>query len=206
MTVHYSCYNLNTYLHTPYFRQHIPKGYALDDILIKSRAFRRLPPNLRKLSQLSKQWSQVSKYKPGSVDGIDNYYDDKGNELDPTTKKPMTDQEIDDYWDMITAGEKNDTKVTDIPHPQGGFPDPNKWTPKHTGDDVSVIDRSDIDEQIVRQDAESRGVNRAAEHYGVPLRWLSKIKTPEQLAKAVMSMHGRPHPGDDDEGTNLSLD
>jgi hypothetical protein len=54
MSAHFSKFGLNTYNATPYFRAHVPAGYPLGDVLVKGRAFRRLPPRLRELSGLAK--------------------------------------------------------------------------------------------------------------------------------------------------------
>ena len=51
MSAHFDKYGLNTYYAMPYFHAHIPANYPLSVILQKCRAFRRLPPNLRKLSE-----------------------------------------------------------------------------------------------------------------------------------------------------------
>src|SRR5215475_10380898 len=99
MTAHYSKFDLNTHSVMPYFHAHVPKDYPLNRVLQKCRAFRRLPPNLRKLSGLAKKWA-IRVYPPPENDfgGIEQWYDAEGYELEPGSGRRLTDEEIDEQW------------------------------------------------------------------------------------------------------------
>ncbi len=92
MSTHYSKFALNTYAMTPYFQSQLPDGYPINLVLQKSRAFRRLPPNLRKLAALAKKWA-IRTYPdtPMGMIDIKGWYDEEGYELNPATGKRMTD-------------------------------------------------------------------------------------------------------------------
>jgi len=106
MSAHYSKCGLNTYYATPYFQAHIPADYPLSLVLQKSRAFRRLPPRLRELSELAKKWAR--RHYPPTI-GVDDkqWYDDDGYELNPNTGQRLTDKEIDAEWDMLESRRGN---------------------------------------------------------------------------------------------------
>lgn len=186
MSVHYSRYNLNTYYNTPYFQAHVPQDYPLDEVLRKSRAFQRLPPRLRELSALAKQWAVLKLGYP--TDTTDYGYDEEGHELDLTTKKRLTNKEIDAQWKGIDEG-PSDFEVEDIPVPDGGFADPDTW-------DVP-IEEEDLDEDVdvmteeqVLSDIKERGREYTARYYGVPEESLVDIEDDEGLAQTILNMRG----------------
>lgn len=127
MSIYFSRYSLNVYPQTPYFTAHLPQDYPLSAVLMKSRAFRRLPPNLRRLGELSKRWAVANGWDRGD---IDEWYDSTGNELDPETGLPLTDDEIDAQWDSTgPMPELDHLAVPVFTEPPGGFPDPDTWQP-----------------------------------------------------------------------------
>jgi hypothetical protein len=187
MSMHFDKCGLNTYYAMPYFQAHIPAGYPLSLVLQKCRAFRRLPPNIRKLSALAKQWA-IRAYGH-TLGDIDRWYDDDGYELNPDTGKRLTDEEIDAEWERWPAP---NIQVEDIPIPPGGFADPDTWEEPEREPDL--VDRSELTEAGVLRDIKSRGREAAAEEYGVPTEWLSRVKSDKQLACMIMDMHGKPWP------------
>ena len=161
MSIHYSKYNLNTYANTPYFWDQLPDGYLLFDVLMKCRAFRRLPPNLKKLAGLSKQW--FLRKNPGGVYGIGEYYDEAGYELNPFTGKRLTDAEIDAEWDdMNLDPDLAKVSVEDIP--DSDFDDPDEWEVEWRRGDYE--DRPSK-EQVIH-DIKCRGWKATARTYGLP--------------------------------------
>lgn len=187
MSVYFSKFLLNTYSGTPYFQAHVPEGYPISPVLQKCRAFRRLPPNLRKLSALSKRWAARS---GGAIADIEAWYDAAGNELDPGTGVPLTDEQIDAQWSGI---DPPDVEVTDIPVPDGGFPDPETWIPPEPGGDADEdADEGDDrpTEAQVRADVASHGLKRAAQEYGISDEELSGIGSDDELIQAVLNKRG----------------
>lgn len=183
MSAHYSKYLLNTYSTTPYFQAQVPRGYPLDRVLVKCRAFRRLPPNLRKLSALARRWAvQASPDVPGGIDGINRWYDDEGNELNPVSGQPLTDEEIDAQWSDDTD---LDFQVVDIPEPPGGFADPDTWQPSEEVEPAASAP-GDLTPEMILGDIESRGPEATAMAYGVPREALAGIQTDEELVAAIM--------------------
>lgn len=181
MSAHYSRFSLNTFPGTDYFQAHLPKDYPLELVLQKSRCFRRLPPNLRRLAQLSK--ARAVHQDPEHAHLADGWYDDDGNELDPNTRQPLTDAQIDADWATYKLTGLKDFVARDIPVPYGGFPDPTTWEPTPV-DDGSVVDAlgrhvgldSAVSRKQLVRDVKSRGLQRTAEEYGV---------TVEELRRAI---------------------
>lgn len=188
MSEHYSKFDLNTYRETPYFRAHVPPNYPVGPVLVKCRAFRRLPPNLRKLAELAKQWSVRN---VGNL-GIDQWYDDDGYELDPSTKKRLTDKEIDAQWDRGPNNDSgsDDIEVKDIPIPAGGFADPDKW--EEPEEDDSDPDDVGITEQRLVQDIQSHGREYVAREYGVPVKHSDAM-----LARSILQEVARRRGGEE---------
>jgi hypothetical protein len=188
MSIYYSKHLLNSYWSTPYFQAHIPADYPVGITLQKCRAFRHLPPNLKQLATLARQWSlRVN----GEVDGIDRWYDEDGYELNPDTGKRLSDKEIDAQWDGL---DYPDFMVVDIPVPPGGFADPDTWEPEAEEEDVDTVDRSGMTEAQLLGDITSRGREATAREYGVPVDWLSDIESDQELARMILDMHGKPWP------------
>lgn len=193
MSVYYSRYNLNTYSNTPYFRANLPKDYHLDLVLQKCRSFQKLPPHLQELSVLAKEWAQSNNALPKD---IDNFYDNKGHELNPDTGELLTPEENAAQWH---EPEQSAVKVEDIPVPSGGFPDPNGWSQEDTSDESGdVVDMEGVTATQVLENIKSRGREATAKEYGVPSRWLFRAKTDEDLARMVLGMHGKPRPASED--------
>lgn len=187
MSAHYSKYDLNTYRNTPYFLNYLPKNYPLSGVMLKSRAFRRLPPNLRKLCELSKQWAIRNWDKPAGIAGIENWYDDDGYELDPLTKRRLTDKETDDIWDHIPLDKSiNSFKVVDVPVPEGGFADPNTWMPAALEEDKHVDPDAPTVESLLG-DIKSHGREYSARYYGVSKNELASAESDVALAKLIHS-------------------
>lgn len=190
MSAHYSKFLLNTYSGTPYFLAHVPDGYPLTQVLLKCRAFRRLPANLRTLAGLAKEWATKNGHPAASKEnGIDSWYDDKGYELESLTGKRLTDAEIDADWARWDAP---DIEVKDIPVPDGGFPDPDTWQPK---DEASAADdEGDEDgptEEQVLSDIAGHGRARVARTYGVSDDVLAGIESDKELAHAILNRKRR---------------
>lgn len=178
MSAYYSRYNLNTYKNTPYFEAHIPDGYELGAVLAKSRAFRRLPNNLKELAMLSKQWETTH----GRVDThISQYYDDEGYELDLETGNRLTDEEIDAQWDDSPILDK--FHIEDIPVPSGGFPDPDTWV-KPTADSA---DQTKEREKTLLGMIANRGREYVAHDAGVSL---DGVFTDKALAQKILDNWG----------------
>ena len=182
MSAHFSKFLLNTYCGTPYFLAHVPEGYPTSRVLQKCRAFRRLPPNLQELSALAKQWAERNR---ALADGIDDWYDDEGRELDPATGKPLTDAQIDAQWRPDPSLDK--LKVVDGPVPEGGFPDPDTWQPEVEADD-SGDDRPT--EAQIRSDIAGHGRTRTAREYGVSDEQLAGIGSDAELIQAILKKRG----------------
>ncbi len=189
MSIYYSRFLLNTY-QSPYFKAHIPKDYPLHLTLQKSRAFRRLPPHLQELSKLSKKW--VHRAYPDRIanDPINNWYDDKGYELDPNDKHHLTDEEIDAQWDRYPkSAELEKFNVIDIPIPKGGFDDPYTWEPKPEEEGPSEDHDGPTEERVV-SDVASHGLERTAKEYGV-LDKITNSTTDKELARLVLDNRGK---------------
>lgn len=191
MSAHYSKYLLNTYAATPYFQARMPPDYPLSLVLIKCRAFRRLPPRLRELAEKAKVWTcRVSPY-PAGIEGIERWYDAAGNELDPDTGRLLTDAEIDAEW-----GEANPEierfVLRDVPVLAEGSFDPATWEAPAAPADL--IDRSGLHEHQVLADIVSRGREATAAEYGVPTAWLEAMTSDGELAQLILDMDGRPWP------------
>lgn len=175
MSAHFSKFSLNTYLGTPYFQAHLPEGYPISAILMKSKAFRWLPPDLHQLAILSKQWDKKNG-RGGGV--IGQYYDEDGNELNPDTGAKLTDMEIEAQWlpDPALAS----VPFTDIPVPAGGFPDPLTWTPPPI--EVTPDKDEPPSEEQLRSDIASHGYERVSKEYGIPIENLPKGVKPVEPA------------------------
>jgi hypothetical protein len=194
MTIHYSKFKLNTYAVTPYFAAHVEESYPLDRVLITSRTYRRLPPNLKKLAALAKRWT-IRKYPwhPAGMYDIENYYDDQGYELNPATGERLTDKEIENDWERVlsSSDDDEDFKVEDIPVPAGGFADPDTWEEPP----VKPIDTADSDalrEDDIVRDIKSHGREYVAKDYGVPADWLPRIRDDRHLARTIVRMRKSP--------------
>ena len=187
MSRHYSKYDLNTYSLTPYFKAHVPKDYPLSHVLQKCRAHRRLPPNLRALSAHAKQWA-VNKYGPPGMMGIEEWYDEDGYELDPITRKRLTDKEIDEEWGRAP----NHFVVTDIPVPDGGFADPDTWEPEPEEEDDYEEPYEGPTEKGLLRDIASHGREYTAKYYGLSKKRLKRAKNNKELARAILSVVGAP--------------
>src|SRR5262245_53525282 len=181
MSIYYDKFGLNTYWNTPYFRAHIPADYPINGVLLRSRAFRRLPPRLRELSGLAKQWRTR---KWGGIPNVEEWYDDEGYELNPVTGVRLTDEEIDEQWERWGDCGLGDFKVEDIPLPPGGFADPDTWEPEPEPEEPEEIE---IHEEQVLADIKSRGQARAIEEYGRP-EGFEEGMSDEDLAHAIMEV------------------
>lgn len=186
MTIHYSRYNLNTYRNTPYFNACVPDDYPITDVMMKCRAFRRLPPALRELSALAKEWFHLHT-PPGSYleQEIKRWYDDDGNELNPDTGMALTDEEIDEQWGKM-APEIEAVEVEDIPYPDGGFPDPETWELPEPEEDATTDDERPTKADLLR-DIKSHGREYTAKYYGIPL---DGIDSDKKLAQAIIAARG----------------
>lgn len=196
MSAHYSKYRLNTYGATPYFQSQLPKGYRVDDVLMKSRAFRRLPPRLRELSALAKRWA-IRRYPdiPGGMFDVEKWYDEDGNELDPTDGHILTDEEVDAEWDALPWADKLNARlkgfeVDDVPEPDGGFADPDTWEEPPPEPDDDTDDPGITEEQLLK-DIKSHGREYVAKESGIPADTLFRVKTDEQLAEMILNGGGR---------------
>lgn len=182
MSIYFSRFGLNTYQGTPYFQAHIPADYPVSGVMQKARAFRRLPPNLRKLAENAKQWAK----RVYGEQIVDEWYDDDGYELDPSTGKRLTDEEIDAQW-----GAPNETLAKlnpgDIPIPDGGFPDPDTWEMPAPKVEQDEDDDSPTEEQLL-SDIRERGREYVAKEYGVSAKSNFSDKA---LARAILSKVGR---------------
>ena len=186
MSVHFSKYDLNTYGSTSYFRSQIPHDYPLGQVLINCRAFRRLPPNIRKLSALAKKRACLDSPDNVGMLGINEYYDDEGYELNPSNGKRLTDKEIDDSW---AEPKDKSFKVSDIPVPPGGFADPSNWTEPVSAPDPPDPDDG-ISEEQLRKDINSHGPLYVAREAGIPESWFPHIKSNEELIQAILGKPG----------------
>lgn len=193
MTAHYSKFDLNTYAVTPYFRAHIPENYPLHRTLQACRMYRRLPPRLRKLAKLAKRWA-IKHWGPEGIKGISRYYNKKGLELEPSTGRVLSDQEIDKAWG---ARDPKLKKIKDIPAPKGGFADPDTWEEPQVPDDPleeELVDFSGMTQFDMLQHIKSRGAQATIDCFGVPAEMVQQAKTDDELAALIMTMHGKPHP------------
>jgi hypothetical protein len=185
MSAHFSKFCLNTYQGTPYFAANVPDDYPLSLVLQKCRAFRRLPPNLRKLAALAKEWA--AKHHPDLVKEAEDWYDAAGNELDPGSGERLADGEIDAQWAGI---DPPDIEVRDIPVPAGGFPDPETWQPQ----EQTVADGGDDPdrptEARILGDIASHGRARTAREYGIPGDQLAGLGSDRELAQAILKRRG----------------
>ncbi len=183
MSIYYSKYDLNTYKGTPYFHAHIPMDFPTSIVLNNARSFHRLPPNLYKLATLAKRWA-IKHYgwpKTG-MPGIEEYYDKLGNELNPETRKPLTDKEIDEQWN-----EPADTSlIVDIPMPEGGFADPDTWEEPPPESDT---DYDGPTEESLFNDIESMGREYVAKDHSIPIKG---IRSDRQLVQAILVARGAP--------------
>ncbi len=154
MSQHFSKFSLNTWSGTPFFQAQLPKNYPLSRVLQSSRAFRRLPPNLRRLAELSKEWAELHDFPGG---GVEEWYDDAGYELDPDTGRRLTDAEVDREWD--TLGILASRSVPDVPAP---YLHPENWTPVANADPRELP----TPDQLLA-DIASRGRKATAEYWNV---------------------------------------
>lgn len=183
MSIHYSKFDLNTYKGSDYFLANIPSEYPIEQVLEKCRAFRRLPPNLRRLSELSKTWCRKQSQST-DINEIDAWYDDEGYELDINTGKRLTDEEIDNQW---RGSDLSDFEIDDIPIPDGGFPDPNTWETPSPKEDPDTDDDGITAEQLLK-DIKSHGREYVAKEYGVSAKSNFSDKG---LARAILAKMGR---------------
>lgn len=197
MSAHYSKFYLNVHRTSPYFHAHLPPDYPLDKVIMACRAYRRLPPNLRELSELSAKWKQRVWGTSTDENTVDGWYDEDGSELNPSTGKKLTDKEIDAEWERLGP---IDIDIEDIPIPEGGFANPDTWEPEPEG--VGLCDRSELTEEGIVNDVASLGLERTAREYGIPSSWLPRIKNGKDMARAVLGMHGKPWPSDGDSVVN----
>lgn len=166
MSAYYSKFQLNTYRGTPYFESQVPSDYPLNLVLQKCKAFRRLPPNLQAVSGLAKGWAiqnWADQQRPAGMVGIEDYYDGDGYELDPDTRRRLTDVEVDAGWGpnyIVDAFTTYDVLV-----PEGGFADPMTWEEPSS---PTVYDgEPPITTEQLRSDVASRGVEATAAAYGM---------------------------------------
>jgi hypothetical protein len=196
MSAHYDKCGLNTYRAGPYFQAHIPPDYPLGKVMMKCRAFRRLPPRLRELSELSKRWTQRV-YPPSPFEGIEKWYDEEGYELNPSTGERLTDEEIDAEWDRYHPNlGLDDFTVEDIPLPDGGFADPDTWEEPLAPTEPNLDDETITKEQLLK-DIRGYGREYVAKDAGVPAGLLSRVKSDEELAQMIRDrIDGKPWPVD----------
>lgn len=188
MSTHYSKFDLNTYKGSEYFLNNIPEDYPLEQVLQKSRAFRRLPPNLRTLATLSREWCHRQVLFPEDTE-IEAWYDNDGYEMNPWTGQRLTDEEIDAQWNDNPA--LSDFVVEDIPIPVGGFANPDTWEPTPEPEEEDTD--GPTEDSLVR-DIGSHGREYTARYYGMPQDRLKGIKSDKELAKLLLSMRGKPWP------------
>ena len=191
MSTHFSKYRLNTYSATPYFQAHVPADYPLGLVMIKSRTFHGLPPRLRELAHLAKVWACRNYGYVAGIEGIEDWYDAQGYELDPETKQRLTSAEIEAEWAEEGYGPA-EPGAADIPIPPGGFADPVEWLPPE--DEPELVDRADLTEDQILRDIASRGRDWTAGAYGVPEKWLADVKTDQDLVTTILQMDGQPWP------------
>jgi hypothetical protein len=193
MSAHFSKFGLNTYYQTPYFQAHAPATYPLGDVLVKGRAFRRLPPRLRELSALAKGWASRSYPYPAGIMGIERWYDPDGYELDPDTGRRLTDAEIDADWDRVGQPRADPGSLPDIPVPPGGFADPMTWQePPPPPDPDSDLDDPGITLEKLVEDIGSHGRDYVAKEYGVPRGLLAGVASDTDLARLILGKLGSP--------------
>jgi len=162
MSIYYSRYSLNTYRMTPYFEAQLPADYPIEIVLQKCRAFRRLPPNIKALSALAKQWydRKFRDVPPSQASDIASYYDADGNELDPDTGQKLTDAEIDEQW-LPPNPSLDAFVVRDLPTTE--FADPDTWEPeKEKADEPDRPTRAQLLRDIV-----THGRKDAADEYAL---------------------------------------
>jgi hypothetical protein len=194
MSAHFSKYGLNTYYATPYFQAHIPVDYPLERVLMKSHAFRRLPPHLRKLAALAKKWA-IRSYQdtPGGRRDIEQWYDADGYELDPGDGHRLTDEEIDAQWERWTQlnADLAKFKVEDIPLPAGGFADPDTWEEPEKPDEEEEYEGPS--EEKLLEDIKSYGRKYTVRYYGIPPEEVKEMDDKE-LARAIFVRIGGTRP------------
>jgi len=163
MSAHYSKYLLNTYAATPYFQAQMPKDYPLYKVLRKSKTFHNLPPQLKNLAALAKEWAirNTEPPSPAGWIGIEKWYDKQGYELDPATGQRLSASEIAAQWKP--EPELDDFIVEDITVPHTGFPDPTTW--KESKEASSPGERPS-EKQLLR-DLTVRGSKATARTYGL---------------------------------------
>ncbi len=191
MSAHFSKWLLNTYAATPYFQAHVPVDYPLGLVMIKSRTFHGLPPRLRELARLSKIWACRNYPALRGIEGIEQWYDEAGYELDPDTGRRLAPQEIAAQWANEGYGPA-EVVDDDIPIPPGGFADPVEWLPPE--DEPELVDRADLTVDQLLSDIASRGREWTAGAYGVPGTWLTNVHTDRDLAATILQMDGKPWP------------
>ena len=191
MSVHFSKWLLNTYAATPFFQAHVPADYPLSLVMIKSRTFHGLPARLRELAKLAKAWACRAYPYPAGVEGIEQWYDAEGFELNPDSGRRLTAAEIESEWAALGYGPA-ELVETDIPIPPGGFADPATW--ESPEDAPELVDRADLTEDQILRDIASRGRDWTAGAYGVPETWLADVKTDQDLVTTILQMDGQPWP------------
>ena len=170
----------------------MPPDYPIEEVLISCRAFRRLPPNLQKLAEHAKQWAVKNYSHPAGILGIEEAYDDEGYELNPQTKKRLTDAEIDAEWDALgTPKMNNESEVEDIPLHEGGFLDPDTWKPEPNKVEPGETDDDGITEERLTKDIASHGAKYTAKYYGIDGDWSDDDRDNKELVREIMkSIHG----------------
>lgn len=184
MSIYFSRFLLNTYSGTPYFAAHVPEDYPTSLVLQKCRSFLRLPARLRELAGLANRWAERN---GDTIEGIGAFYNGAGQELNPETGRPLTDEEIDAQW--APGPSLDNLKVTDIPSPDGGFPDPDTWQPAREAGADDGTGSGPTESQIL-SDIAGHGRNRTAAEYGVSDEQLAGIESDEELAQFILENRG----------------
>ena len=192
MSAHFSKWLLNTYSATPFFQAHVPAEYPLSLVMIKSRTFHGLPRRVQELAGLAKAWTCRHSPHPAGIEGIEQWYDAEGFELEPDSGRRLTQEEVAAEWAVLGYGPTEPVEA-DIPIPSGGFADPLEWLPPPE-DEPELVDRTDLKEDQILRDIASRGRDWTAGAYGVPEKWLAGVKTDQDLVTTILQMDGQPWP------------
>ncbi len=191
MSVYFSRFGLNSHYATPYFQAHCPKDYPVSRVLQAHRSFRRLPPNLRRLTGLAKKWASRVYGDPNPVNNVDSWYDADGYELDPATGRRLTDAEIDAQWP--DPPDEVGLAAGDIPVPEGGFPDPDTWEepPPPPDDDEGDDDLGGLTEGQLLDMIDSHGREAVAHEYGLNAEEAAAARSDRALARAILAKRGK---------------
>ena len=185
---HYSKYKLNTYSTTPYFEAHVPEDYPLSDVMLASRRFHDLPPRLRELSALAKRWAVRNYPYPAGIQGIEEYYDDQGYELDTRTGERMSDAVLNEEWGKVL--DKVKRNVVDIPLPPGGFADPDTWDrPPEPEEEDPDADQGITEKQLL-EDIRLNGRERVVKEHGIHPDVSASTPSDTSLARAILDVIG----------------